>query len=398
MPNKFLPGNQLTLLCCGDAYFPALLAAINEARQEIHLESYIFANDPIGRAVAAALAAAARRGVTVKVVVDGFGARNFNDDFVPSLQAAGVQCLLYRPEIARFRFRRHRLRRLHRKLAVIDRKIGFVGGINLVDDHNVRQELGPRLDYAVRVEGAILPDMHMAMAHMWQIVSWASFRRRQRTRPTPPPFPRPAGSQIAAFLVRDNIRHRNDIANAYLKAIHAARREILIANAYFLPGLRFRHALRAAARRGVRVSILLQGMTDHPLMQAATQALYALLLREGIRVFEYRQGFLHAKVAVIDSEWATVGSSNIDPFSLLLAKEANIAVRDRSFANELRASLLATLETGAIELRADDLERMPWHRRLRNWLGYGIVRLLLGLSGYGQRHLHADGSDEFPIN
>jgi cardiolipin synthase len=147
--------------------------------------------------------------------------------------------------------------------------------------------------------------------------------------------------------VRDNLRHRRDIERAYLDAIGAAREEIVLANAYFLPGRRFRRALRAAAGRGVRVTILLQGLVEYRLLHYATQALYGNLLAAGIRIFEYQRSFLHAKVAVIDHHWATVGSSNIDPFSLLLAREANVVVLDRRFAEDLEQSLAAAMRDGA---------------------------------------------------
>lgn len=386
MNPEFLAGNRLTLLNSGREYFPALLAAIAAANHEIYLESYIFANDTIGQQVAAALADAARRGVLVNVTVDGFGARNFATDFRPQLAAAGVRALFYRPEIRRFGLQRHRLRRLHRKLAVIDGRIAFVGGINIVDDDNAPDGMRPRYDYAVRVEGPLLADIQHAMRRMWEIVTWVNFRRRFRLSPPARPAREPVGGQTAAFLIRDNIRHRNDILNAYIEAIEAADEEILIANAYFLPGIRFGRALYAAARRGVRVIVLLQGKTDHPLMRYATQALYASATKAGIRIFEYEKSFLHAKVAVIDRQWATVGSSNIDPFSLLLAKEANIVARDGQFAAELHTSLLAEMRTGSRELGSADISGQPWPSRLLRWISYGIVRLLVGVAGYGDRH------------
>ncbi|MCL2523236.1 MAG: cardiolipin synthase ClsB [Betaproteobacteria bacterium] len=390
MTAKYLSGNHLTLLDSGAEYFPALLAAIDGAKREIFLESYIYANDDIGQQVSAALCRAAARGVVVNVIVDGFGARNFSADFLPRLTAAGVRAMLYRPELGRFRLRRHRLRRLHRKLAIIDARLAFIGGINIIADDNTPPELSPRYDYAVRLEGPLLGQILHSMRRMWEIVAWVNFKRRYRLAPPPKPDRTPRGTQRAALLIRDNIRHRNDIQHAYLDAIGAAREEILIANAYFLPGVRFFHALQAAARRGVRVTVLLQGKTDHPLLRSATQALYSLLFEQGIRVFEYEKSFLHAKVAVIDGEWATVGSSNIDPFSLLLAKEANLAVRDRDFAGQLRASLTAAIEAGAREMRSEDLTRQPWHSRLLRWLSYGVVRLLVGITGYGQKHWRTD--------
>lgn len=392
MPLEFVAGNRLTLLNSGQQYFPALLADVEAAHSEIYLESYIFADDETGSAVATALERAALRGVLVRVLVDGFGAANFAADFLPRLTAAGVQAMLYRPELARFNFRRHRLRRLHRKLAVIDFSVAYVGGINVVDDHNAPAGLGPRYDYAVRIEGPVLAQIHKAARRMWEVVAWVNFKRRFRL---PPPNPlslqQPAGGgQLAAFLLRDNIRHRNDIADAYLDAIHAARQDVLLANAYFLPGFRFRHALRTAARRGVQVVILLQGLSDHRLLHYATQALYGSLLEDGIRIFEYKKSFLHAKVAVIDGEWATVGSSNIDPFSLLLAKEGNVVVRDRQFAAELQRSLAAAMAEGAREIGAEDLGRIPLYSRLLRWLSYGAVRLMVGLAGFGPKHWQAN--------
>ncbi len=394
MAVEYLSGNRLTLLNSGREYFPALLADLALAREEIHLESYIFAQDEVGHAVAEALAQAARRGVRVRVLVDGFGARNFALDFLPGLAAAGVEAMIYRQEIAHLRFRRHRLRRLHRKLVVIDGRTAFVGGINIVHDDTAPADLRPRFDYAVRVEGPVVQQIHRAAYRLWEMVSWARLRRRFRILPRLAAPTSPVGPQIARFLVRDNIRHRNDIANAYLDAIQNARHKVLIANAYFLPGYRFRHALKAAAQKGVEVVILLQGRSDHPLLHYATQALYGALLKDGIRVFEYTRSFLHAKVAVVDERWATVGSSNIDPFSLLLAKEGNLEIVDREFALALESSLTQAMAEGAQELRTEDLQRFPLHSRLLRWASYGLVRLLMGLAGYGPRHWQSDGTPE----
>ena len=383
MPADFLPGNCLTLLNSGAEYFPELIRAIDGAQHDVHLESYIFEDDATGQAVAAALASAARRGVTVRVLVDGFGAREFAESLQPALLAAGVQAMVYRPDIARFRLRRHRLRRLHRKLAVIDGEIAFVGGINVIDDLNTPYQIPPRYDYAVRVEGPLLAPIQQAQQRLWEIVLWAKLNRRYRLTRRAQTDPGARGEQTAAFVVRDNILHRRDIEEAYLEAIAAAQQDILLANAYFLPGRRFRRALRDAVKRGVRVVILLQGRIEYRLLHYATQALYGRLLGVGIRIFEYRRSFLHAKVAVIDGHWATVGSSNIDPFSLLLAREANIVVKDPLFANSLRESLEQAMRNGARELPIDSWKRLPWHSRLLRWASYNLVRTMVGIVGYG---------------
>jgi cardiolipin synthase len=224
------------------------------------------------------------------------------------------------------------------------------------------------------------------MRRLWTLVAWAGFRRRL---PAALPAPAPVeacGTLRAAFVIRDNLRHRRDIEEAYLDAIGSARAEIVLANAYFLPGLRFRRALLEAARRGVRVTVLLQGRVEYALQHYATQALYGALLGSGVRIFEYRRSFLHAKVAVIDGCWATVGSSNIDPFSLLLAREANVVVEDRGFAAGLRQSLGAAMESGARELHTEDWQRQSWLHRFFSWAAYGLVRLMMGLAGYGRMH------------
>ncbi len=383
MNTEFLRGNRIALLETGAQYFPALLAAIEAAACEIHLETYIYADDPTGRQVTAALVAAARRGIAVRVLVDGFGAREFPEGLGRQLADAGVEVQIYRAELAPFKLRRHRLRRLHRKLVAIDGRVAFVGGINIIDDNDT-PHLGPRFDYAVRIEGPLVAPIRAAMGHLWRLIGWARFRRR----PPPPPLSPcrqddAVDAVAAAFVIRDNLRHRRDIEDAYLSAIDAARGEIFIAMAYFLPGRRFRKALIAAARRGVAVRLLLQGQVEYALLHYATQALYGSLIAEGIRIVEYRSGFLHAKVAVIDDDWATVGSSNIDPYSLLLAREANVVVRDAGFAAQLRGSLERAAAEDALEITPAELKRSSLLARTLRWAAYGMVRLLLGLTRYG---------------
>ncbi len=384
LPRGYVGGNRLRLLRSGVEYFPALIAAIDQALHEIHLETYIYADDATGRRVAAALAAAARRGVAVRVLVDGFGARDFESGLGRELTAAGVEVLAYRPEAGRFTLRRHRLRRLHRKLAVIDGQLGFAGGINVIDDFDHGAGDSPRLDFAVRVEGPLVARLHLTMRHVWRLVRWARIGRRPQA-PAPLPRLQPAAGldgMQAALLVRDNLAHRHDIEYAYLDAIRGAQREILIANAYFLPGRRFCKFLLLAAGRGVRVTLLLQGRSDHLLLHYATQSLYDRMLAAGVHVFEYDRAELHAKVAVVDDDWATVGSSNIDPFSLLLAREANIVVRDPGFAGELRASLAAVVAGSAREIRPEDQQALPWFDRFVRTAAYSLVRFLLGVTRY----------------
>jgi cardiolipin synthase len=379
----FLAGNRLCLLNSGAGYFPALIAAIDAALYEVHLEAYIFAADTTGRRVGAALGRAARRGVAVRVLVDGFGARDFAAGLGASLAVQGVEVMTYRPEIGQSRIRRHRLRRLHRKLAVIDGCTAFVGGINVLDDLDDGKAASARFDFAVRIEGPLAGRIHATVRHLWRLVRWARFGHRPPAPAVLPAISVPNGTTTAALVIRDNLGHRRDIEHAYLEAIHSARRQIVIASAYFLPGRRFRRALLAAARRGVTVKLLLQGRVEYVLQHYATQSLYDRMLSAGVRVFEYEKGFLHAKVAVIDGDWATVGSSNIDPFSLLMSREANVVVRDAAFAGELLASLEAAIAGEAREIRPEDHRRRSWLARLTATVAYSLVRILIGVTRYG---------------
>ena len=382
MSVEFVGGNLVRLLESGDAYFPALEMAIEQAQQEIYLETYIFADDPTGIRIAAALGRAARRGIAVRVLVDGFGSHEFPQTLGPTLIADGVSVLVYRPQISWLTLRRNRLRRLHRKLVVIDARIAFIGGINIIDDTNTPNQIPPRVDYTVAVEGPVLATVHHAASHLWRQVRWAALRHRSPLLPSPQPAEEP-GAVRAAFVIRDNFRHRRDIEDAYLDAIARAKTEIVVASAYFLPGLSLRLALIDAAARGVNVIVLLQGKVEYSLLHYATRSLYARLLRANVRVFEYHRSFLHAKVAVIDQHWATVGSSNIDPFSLLLAREANLVVRDTGFAQTLRASLQRVMDAGAREISSVEFARRSLLSRAISRVAYSLMRLSIGVTRYG---------------
>jgi len=379
----FIEGNRITLLQNGEEYFPALEAAIDAANQEIHLETYIFQFDATGIRVASALKRAAQRGVAVHLLIDGFGSLKLPRVVIQELLATGVQVLVYRQEFFSFQLKRYRLRRMHRKLAVIDAKVAFIGGINIIDDYHEPDVLLPRFDYAIEIEGPLLEKIHAAARHLWILVAWAHFKKRWTNYPSIKNDSLPVGHQRAAFVIRDNLRYRRSIERCYLKAIASARKEIIIANAYFLPGINFRQALIKAALRGVSVILLLQGKIEYCVQHYATGALYGSFLDAGICIYEYRQGYLHAKVAVVDQHWSTVGSSNIDPFSLLLAREANVIITDQKFATELRGSLQQALQESC-PVRLCYWKRRSRFKRSLNWICYYFVRILQGVLGYSR--------------
>jgi cardiolipin synthase len=406
-------GNEVVLLQSGGAFFPALLAAIDASLTEVLLETYIFADDATGLRVAGALARAAERGVAVRVLVDGYGTRTLPSGMAQRMAAAGVEVHVYAPMRRLLSLDRERLRRLHRKQACVDASVAFVGGINVLDDlwdpnHGALDH--PRLDYAVRLRGPIVDAVHGAMSRLWRqgsVSRLATFddeggnaRRARRPGVAAPAAAEVAGAAQAAWtrgaggapgamraalVLRDNVLHRRAIERAYLKAIGGARREVLIATAYFFPGRRMRRALREAARRGVRVRLLLQGRPEYLLPHLAARSMYAQMLDGGVEIVEYHRSFLHAKVAVVD-DWATVGSSNIDPFSLLLALEANVMVSDAGFASSLRTTLLASMAEGGREVLLRDTEKLTWTQRLYGWFAWRMLRLGVVVSGSRSRY------------
>ncbi len=384
---EYVGGNRLALLRNGEQYFPALVGAIDAARREVFLESYIYADDETGSLVTDALARAAARGVATHLMVDGYGARDFSPRFRAILSEAGAQLLVFRPHVSPWPFwkQRSRLRRMHRKLASIDGEVAFVGGINVLDDFDTPDPSPPQYDYAVRIEGPLAALVRGEAQRLWTRVAWANLGRRwpkmalaapRKAAAAPGPAPG-GGGMRAALVVRDSLRHRRDIENAYLAQIDAAHSEVILANAYFFPTRRFRRAMIAAARREVAVTLLLQGKADHPLQHYASRALYREFLAAGIRIHEYHPSLLHAKVAVFDGRVATVGSSNIDPLSLGMAREANVFVDDRAFAAELRASLHDAIENRARAVPPNYWQRLTIGIRLRIWLAYRFARLVM---------------------
>lgn len=435
-------GNSVELLVGGDQLFPKALQAIEQASHQVRIETYIFADDTAGEAFFDAMCAAAKRGVEVRLVLDGFGGQEGVRTWVPRLQEQGVQVRVFRPEGFFFKLNPRRLRRMHRKIIAVDNEIAFVGGINLIDDMNhegernelrvateraeqrkrpvwgasgamreramlvntdlLGQTLGPRYDFAVQLQGPVVRDIWHNMEWLWLQIgpggrvtdtfssSWWKERVGQLqealARQQAMPKPKSVGKVKVQLAVRDNFRMRRRIERAYVQAIGKAQRSVILSNAYFLPGNKMRKALLAARARGVHVQLLLQGRVEYRFQHYATQSLYSSLLGAGVDIYEYLPSFLHAKVAVVDGQWATVGSSNLDPLSCLFAREANVIVYNREFASQLRGELLAAIEQGGRQIQADEHAQRPRMERLISWLCYKLMLLAVFLGGFGSRY------------
>jgi cardiolipin synthase A/B len=403
---QFAGGNDVRLLQGGDELFPQMEAAIDAATEDVWLATYIFHHDLAATRIADALKRAAARGVAVSVVVDGFGSIKSMPAVRAMFAGSGVQLEVFRPLEHWYAWLQPgQLRRMHQKLCVCDKRVAFVGGINLLDDRlDLNHGMGdaPRLDFAVALRGPLAEAVHAATRALWARAHlWRSWRQEMRelagsAQPVKEALarvrelrgPKTVGVSTegeapmpmhAAFLVRDNLRQRRTIERSYVEAIRHAKQRVDLAVPYFYPGRSFRRALRDAAKRGVRVRLLLQGKIDYRIAALAAQAVYDELRSHGVKIFEYTPAYLHAKVALVDNDWATVGSSNIDPLSLLLNLEANVVVRDAAFAEELaqrfeRALLVSTEVTGAPQ-------RAGWRGWLHRRLVASLAMVYLRLAG-----------------
>jgi len=401
-PSRIRANHHIQLLQGAQELFPALIADMDGAQSDIQLETYIFNCTGSGADIAHALIRAAQRGVRVHLLVDGVGTGRLPAPWYEELRVAGVQLHIYAPLGPLGLLVPTHWRRLHRKLCAIDGRILFCGGINILDDlYDPRHGnlAAPRLDFAVRVQGTLVHHACEVMEQLWQRMQAMHHIRHLRS---PQQLSQALADLRAAhtahmgakhaevsnrrmratFVQRDNVRHRNRIERAYRRAIACAREEIIIANAYFVPGGKLRRALILAAQRGVRVRLLLQGRYENFMQYHAARPVYGALLAAGVEIHEYASSFLHAKVAVIDAHgkrpWATVGSSNLDPLSLLLAREANVVVRDSIFAQTLRQRLEHAITNSSGPLNS---QSRPWHVRILDRIAFGLMRAALWVTG-----------------
>jgi len=379
-PPEWVPGHRVELLENGEGYFPAVLDAIGRARHEVLIETFILFEDKVGHELQRALIEAARRGVQIDMTVDGWGSIDLSKPFLSALAEAGVRVHMFDPQPRVLGLRLHVFRRMHRKIVLVDGRTALVGGINFSADH--LQDFGPeaKQDYSVLVEGPLVPRIRR-------------FMLKQLGRDADERLPgagstKRAGDAEVMFVARDNRHQRDAIERQYRAAIHAARHEVVIANAYFFPGYRLLRAMRRAVRRGVRVRLILQGQPDMKIVKHAARLLHPQLIAAGVEIYEYCKRPMHAKIALVDEAWSTVGSSNLDPLSLSLNFEANVMIRDRAFNADLRARLHHLMHEECKQLQSDAITPRPggW-RVLLDTLAYHATRRFPAWAGYLPAHV-----------
>jgi cardiolipin synthase len=368
---QWISGNSFELLENGDQFYPRVFDTMAHAEKEILVETFILYDDKVGRGLQEALIGAAQRGVQVDLTIDGWGSPGLSKEFLSEMTSVGIRVHVFDP-MPGFLRRINLFRRMHRKIVVIDGTIAFVGGINFSADHLL--DFGPeaKQDYSVCVRGPIVADIQ-AFAQSAVKGRTLNWRRRGRIDRNSPSLPK-AGDADAIFVWRDNRLHTRDIEHQYRVAIRLAKQRVTIANAYFFPGYAFLRDLRKAARRGVKVSLILQGKPDMAIVQFAAGMLYHHLLSAGVEIYEYCDRPLHGKVAVIDDEWATVGSSNLDPLSLSLNLEANVIIRDRAFNARLFETLQGLMQQSCKKIDIRDLKEAGWWRVARGYILFHLLR------------------------
>jgi cardiolipin synthase len=344
----------------GDEFFPRVFQCIKEAKRDVLIETFIFFADEVGKQLRDVLVETARKGVHVCVTVDGYGSPDLTAEFIASMATEGVHFQIFDPRPKLLGMRTNLFRRLHRKIVVIDGTRAFIGGINFSEDHLIESgSTAPshaKQDYSVEIEGPVVEEIHL--------FAQSAFRQKDNLQDPHRPWYRRHSKSVVQngsngsngarvlFVTRDNEQHQEDIEKHYLTGIRKARHKLIIANAYFFPGYRLFRAIRNAARRGVEVVLILPGKTDIAIARIGALMLYDHLLKAGVRIYECQQWEYHGKVAVIDDEWATVGSSNLDPLSLSLNLEANLIIRDRDFNHQLETRLRALAQDSCMQVAA----------------------------------------------
>lgn len=378
MNRPWVEGNSVQLLINGEQYYPRVFEAMAKAREEILLETFIIFDDKVGQQLQQVLIDAARRGVRVEVAADGYGTADLPAAFISAMTDAGVSFHAFDPQPRLLGMRTNLFRRLHRKIVVVDGERAFIGGINYSADHLGDFGAMAKQDYAVEVTGPVVAQVH------------ASSKRLMSPVLQPPsavrPVTEPAGGSDAVLIERDNGMRSNDIEAHYLQAFRKARQRIVVANAYFFPGYRLMRELRNAARRGVEVHLILQGQPDMRWVRALSRLLYNYLLRDGVMIHEYCQRPLHGKVALVDDQWVTVGSSNLDPLSLSFNLEANLFIRDRAFNQQLHQHLQALASEQCKPVTLERMIRGYWWRAPLIFACFHVIRHFPRIAGWFPAH------------
>ncbi len=368
--NGYLPHNTVKLIQGGRHYFSLLEQLIDEAKEYIHLQTYIYDEDNTGKTVAEALIRAAFRGVKVYMLLDGYGSQHLSKEFKKKLKDAHVHLRMFQPLFKSKQF--YLGRRLHHKVVVIDGSRCTVGGLNISDRYNDTPEASAWLDWVLYAEGEVAP--------LIQHICERRMRIKQKSKAvTGKDFF--SGEHPVRVRVNDRLGRKREVYDTYLSMFQTCTSELIIMSAYFLPGREFRKNLFRASLRGVKIKVVLTGYADVFLIKYAERFIYRWLFRNKIRVFEYRKNVLHAKIAVCDKTWMTIGSYNINNLSAFASIEMNLDVRHPQFVTEVHQRLGHIMMTDCIEVTESKfISQFNYLSRLAHRFAYAVFRFLFFVS------------------
>ncbi len=369
---KFTNNNKIQLVHGGKEYFDLLLQLIGQATDTIHLQTYIFGNDATGHRVADALKTAAKKGVKVYLLADGYASQSMPQTFIDALCDAGINFRFFEPLIKSKHF--YFGRRLHHKIFVADAQYGLTGGVNIADRYNDVAGQPAWLDFGLYAEGEIAKEMCVLC---WK--TWKGFP--VKTRKAPCTITQPInfkGAEPTAVRMRRNdwVLRKNQISGTYFEMLRHAQSHITIVCSYFLPGKIIRNLLSNAAKRGVKIKVVTAGPSDVAIAKHAERWMYDWLLRNNIELYEYQPAVLHAKVAVCDGAWFTIGSYNINNISAYASVEMNLDVRSQRYSKELESMIDVIIQNDSIAITNEaHLKTKNYFKQFVQWCSYQLIRV-----------------------
>lgn len=385
MKHKWHEGNSVDLLINGEEFYSRFFECARNAKEEIIIETFILERDKVGLELQQVVIDAAKRGVRVHLTVDDYGTWDLDEEFVEQMTSSGVQLHIFDPQPKLWGVRLNMFRRLHRKIAIVDKEIAFIGGINYCADHMTDFGEKAKQDYAVELKGPIVSEIHKSS--MLLLLRGSPRRERKKyLRELKVPEIAPVGGSPILFVERDNRWHKKDIEKQYMLAIRLAKKRIVIANAYFFPRLFFLRALRQASMRGVEVILVMQGQPDMPWVSMLSRLLYNYLLRANVKIYEYCQRSFHGKIALMDDEWITIGSSNLDPLSFSLNLEANVFIRDKELNQKLFIHIQDLIENHCKVIDMELAKHGYWWRVPLIFLSFYFLRHFPSIVGWLPAH------------
>ncbi|WP_353131167.1 phospholipase D-like domain-containing protein [Parapedobacter pyrenivorans] len=380
--NDFIPNHKVRLLLGGKAYFDLLIELIEHAQEHIHLQIYIYEADTTGQQIADALIAAARRGVAVHILVDGYGSQDLDKSFIAQFQENGIHFRVFEPLLRSKKF--YVGRRMHQKIMVIDARYAIVTGANIGDKYNDRPDRSAWLDFALCVEGEIATSLCG--------VCWMTWKNFQPLRRVPDKWCTPARTVVdfgyensCAVRMRRNdwVRRKYEITSTYREIFQRANDQVILVSSYFLPGHTARKYIEKAIRRGVGVKLLICSRMDVPLVKDAERFMYDWLLQLGVEIYEYAGDMLHGKLATCDGHWMTIGSFNVNDLSARVSIELNLDVKGDTFVKRTIGKLEHIMENQCVRIKSEDFESQnsPFNR-IKRWASFKILRFIFFLGTF----------------